>query len=196
MHFDHHRKKELREQQLARCKHPALAHVIDDNIATIAAMREKAEEAKSWQDRMADKITWFSGSMLFFYLHAIWFAAWIGLNLHLFGLPAFDPYPFGLLTMIVSLEAIFLSTFVLISQNRQAAVADQRADLDLQINLLAEYEITRLLVLVDGVAKKLGVEKCDDPELCELEQKVEADELLEELEKRNPKNGQRHSKPA
>jgi uncharacterized membrane protein len=195
MHFSHHKKKQLREEQLARCKHPALAHVIDENIATIAKMREQAEKDKSWQDRCADKITQFSGSMLFFYLHAIWFGAWIGVNLGFFGLPPFDPFPFGLLTMIVSLEAIFLSTFVLISQNRQAEVADQRADLDLQINLLAEYEITRLLMLVDAMSKKIGVQ-CDDPELSELEQKVEPDALLQELEKNNHKPHSKHAKHA
>jgi len=185
----------MREQQLARCKHPALAQVIDENIAAIAAMREKAEQSKSWQDHFADKMTSFSGSMLFFYLHAVWFGLWIAVNLHLFGLPAFDPFPFGLLTMIVSLEAIFLSTFVLISQNRQAAVADQRADLDLQINLLAEYEITRLLVIVDAMAKKLGVQHCHDPELSQLEQKVEPDALLKKLETENKKEAAHH-KPA
>ena len=185
MYFTHHRKKELREEQLARCQHPGLAHVIDQNITTIARMREDADQSRSRQDRLADYITRFSGSLLFFYLHALWFGVWIAVNLGWFGLTPFDPFPFGLLTMIVSLEAIFLSTFVLISQNRQAVVADQRADLDLQINLLAEYEITRLLVLVDSIAKKLDVQQCEDPELAELEQKVEPDVLVQKLSASN-----------
>ncbi|MBW8793210.1 MAG: DUF1003 domain-containing protein [Streptomyces sp.] len=91
------------------------------------------------QDRFADAITAFAGTMGFVYVHAVWFAVWIALNLRLFGAAAvFDPYPFGLLTMIVSLEAIFLSTFVMVSQNRQAARENVRADLDFETNLRAE----------------------------------------------------------
>lgn len=91
------------------------------------------------QDRFADAITAFAGTMGFVYVHAVWFAVWIALNLRLFGSVAvFDPYPFGLLTMIVSLEAIFLSTFVMVSQNRQAARENVRADLDFETNLRAE----------------------------------------------------------
>ncbi|MFG2958426.1 DUF1003 domain-containing protein [Streptomyces sp. NPDC048291] len=91
------------------------------------------------QDRFADAITAFAGTMGFVYVHAVWFAVWIALNLRLFGAAAvFDPYPFGLLTMIVSLEAIFLSTFVMVSPNRQAARDNVRADLDFETNLRAE----------------------------------------------------------
>ncbi|MGW2959314.1 DUF1003 domain-containing protein [Streptomyces sp. NPDC001220] len=91
------------------------------------------------QDRCADAITAFAGTMGFVYVHAVWFAVWIALNLRLFGSVAvFDPYPFGLLTMIVSLEAIFLSTFVMVSQNRQAARENVRADLDFETSLRAE----------------------------------------------------------
>ena len=87
------------------------------------------------------------------YLHAVWFIVWITINLRWIpGVKPFDPFPFGLLTMIVSLEAIFLSTFVLVSQNRMTVLADKRADLDLQINLLSEYEVTRILTLVDATA--------------------------------------------
>ncbi|MFJ8134496.1 DUF1003 domain-containing protein [Streptomyces sp. NPDC096013] len=91
------------------------------------------------QDRVADAITAFAGTMLFVYLHAFWFAVWIALNEGLLGRAGiFDPYPFGLLTMIVSLEAIFLSTFVMVSQNRQAARENVRADLDFETNLRSE----------------------------------------------------------
>lgn len=91
------------------------------------------------QDRFADAITALAGTMGFVYVHAVWFAVWIALNLGLFGRSAvFDPYPFGLLTTIVSLEAIFLSTFVMVSQNRQAARENVRADLDFETNLRAE----------------------------------------------------------
>lgn len=122
--------------------------------------------------------------MLFIYLHIVWFGVWIAVNEGWWGLKAFDPFPFGLLTTIVSLEAVFLSTFVLVSQNRQAALADRRSELDLQINLLAEYEMTRVLTLVDRLAKKFDIEDCDEDELKELEKDVQPDKLLRELEHR------------
>ncbi|MEV6497518.1 DUF1003 domain-containing protein [Streptomyces prunicolor] len=91
------------------------------------------------QDRVADAITAFAGTMLFVYIHALWFAVWIALNEGLLGqVGIFDPYPYGLLTMIVSLEAIFLSTFVMVSQNRQAARENVRADLDFETNVRSE----------------------------------------------------------
>ncbi|MFE0513634.1 DUF1003 domain-containing protein [Streptomyces sp. NPDC058964] len=94
---------------------------------------------RSSQDRVADAITAFAGTMGFVYIHAVWFTMWIGLNEGLLGKAGvFDPYPFGLLTMIVSLEAIFLSTFVMVSQNRQAARENVRADLDFETNLRSE----------------------------------------------------------
>ncbi len=108
--------------------------------------RTRSERAQG----IADAITRFSGSMLFVVLHVIWFAAWILVNV---AFPhAFDPFPFGLLTLIVSLEAIFLSTFVLISQNQQSAKTDSRAFEDFQTNLYAE-------VLVEMIGEQLGIEK-------------------------------------
>ena len=98
---------------------------------------------------LADAITSLSGSMLFVYLHILWFGAWLLVNTGHMGIKPFDPFPYGLLTMIVSLEAIFLSTFVLISQNRFSDAADRRAELSLQIGLLAEHEITRVLQMLD-----------------------------------------------
>jgi uncharacterized membrane protein len=167
---------------------PRLSKVLEDNIRLISKHREENEKQKSFQDRMADLITRWSGSMLFVYGHVLWFGIWIAINL--FSARPFDPFPFGLLTTIVSLEAIFLSTFVLVSQNRQAALADRRAELDLQINLLAEYEMTRVLTLVDRLAKKFDIDDCNDDELAELEQDVKPDRLLKELEDR-----EKNSKP-
>lgn len=184
-------RRQMHKEQFERVGHPGLAHVIERNIHTIAEMRERAHRSRSLQDRLADAITAFSGSMTFVWLHVLWFAAWVVINLGLTGLPAFDPFPFGLLTMIVSLEAIFLSTFILITQNRQAALADQREDLDLQIDLLSEYEVTRLLMLVDAIGKKLGIASSQDPELPELEQDVAPDVLLEKLKKENGAAGSR-----
>ena len=100
------------------------------------------------QDRTADRITGFAGSMTFVYLHVLWFATWLVLNVTWW---RFDPFPFGLLTLIVSLEAIFLSTFVMISQNRESARSDTRADIDFETNVLSE-------VWLEAVADKLGID--------------------------------------
>jgi uncharacterized membrane protein len=101
--------------------------------------RKIVQSLRTGQDVVADKVTAFAGSLQFVYLHAIWFAVWIALNVGVFGSAlVFDEYPYGLLTMIVSLEAIFLSTFVMVSQNRQAARADLRAQLDFETNLRSE----------------------------------------------------------
>src|SRR5438445_1970391 len=132
-----------------------MADVVGRNINALLEARHHMERAKRPQDRVADAITAFSGSMPFIYVHVLWFAVWVSLNLGLFGLTPFDAFPFGLLTMIVSLEAIFLSTFVLLTQNRQAEIADMRVDLGLQINLLAEYEITKILTLCHAIADSL-----------------------------------------
>jgi uncharacterized membrane protein len=100
---------------------------------------EVLDRLRTDQDKLTDQITSFAGSMHFVYLHAAWFGLWIAVNAGLFGAAlVFDKFPYGLLTMIVSLEAIFLSTFVMISQNRQAARADVRAELDFETNLRSE----------------------------------------------------------
>jgi uncharacterized membrane protein len=121
--------------------------------------------------------------MPFVYLHIGIFGLWILINLGwLDFIPRFDP-SFVVLAMVASVEAIFLSTFVLISQNRMAALADKRADLDLQISLLAEPEITRLLTLVRAVADRMGIEESRDPELSELAKDVEPEKVLDKMEK-------------
>jgi len=110
---------------------PPAHHVKDENQVWQSVLRT--------QDRVADSITDFAGSLRFVYLHSVWFGIWVLFNIGLFGVALkFDPFPFGLLTMIVSLEAIFLSTFVMVSQNRQSARADLRAKLDFETNLRAE----------------------------------------------------------
>lgn len=160
---------------------PGIAQAIEQNILTVVQLRRQAELRKTRQDHIADHITRFSGSMPFLYIHAVWFGLWVVLNAGARPLVGFDPYPFGLLTMIVSLEAIFLSTFVLISQNKMGEVADVRADLDLQVNLLSEYEITRMLRLVDAIAEKMGIEEALDPELTALKETTSAAEVMDEM---------------
>lgn len=111
----------------------------------------EVEENLSTLQKIADWIAWFSGSMPFLLINLIWFGAWIIVNTFRLGIPAFDPYPFGLLTMIVSLEAIFLSCFVLISQNRQAEKDHVRSDVEYEVNIKAELEVAHLHEKTDRI---------------------------------------------
>jgi uncharacterized membrane protein len=160
-----------------------LSKVVKQNIKTILQTRRAVASKRTGEERLADSITDFSGRMYFVYFHVIWFGIWILINLGDFGIKPFDPYPYGLLTMIVSLEAIFLSTFVLISQNRMGVEADRRADLDLQIGLLTEHELTRVLVMLDAIQDKLGIENDTDEDLLDLEKNVNPEDVLEEMER-------------
>ena len=132
---------------------PALSKVIERNIRTLIRLRLNAAHERGLQDRIADVITSFSGRMSSVYVHIIWFGAWILLNTGSFGVPPFDPFPYGFLTMVVSLEAIFLATFVLISQNRLSRKAEHRADLDMHIGLLTEHELTRVLQKLEVILR-------------------------------------------
>ena len=162
---------------------PLLSDVVERNIRTILRLRAHASSERSTQDRIADGITFFSGHLAFVYLHVAWFALWLLLNTGKLGITPFDPYPYGLLTMIVSLEAIFLSTFVLISQNRLSEESDRRADLDLHIGLLTEAELTRVLRMLHAIHDKLGIENDDAEELADLELKTRPEDILEELDR-------------
>ena len=160
---------------------PALSKVIERNIRTIIHLRTKAANERGIQDRIADVITSFSGRMLFAYVHIVWFGVWIVLNTGWFGLHAFDPFPYGLLTMIVSLEAIFLSTFVLISQNRLSEETERRADLDLHIGLLTEHELTRVLQMLDAIQDNLGIVDHANSDLADLEMETKPEDVLAEI---------------
>lgn len=162
---------------------PILCDVIERNIQILNHLRERASNRRNVQQKISDAITNFSGSIPFVYLHALWFLVWIGWNDGKLGLKPFDPFPYGLLTMVVSLEAIFLATFVLISQNRLSEEADRRADLALHISLLTERELTRVLIMLDAVQDKLGIENDDDEELVDLEKEVRPEDVLEEIER-------------
>ncbi|XYH95523.1 DUF1003 domain-containing protein [Sorangium sp. So ce1128] len=158
--------------------------VVRRNIHALLQVRRELERKKSFQEALADRITSFTGSMTFVFLHAGLFGGWLVVNMGVInGVKPFDPFPFVMLAMIASVEAIFLSTFVLISQNRMQALADKRADLDLQINLLAEHEITRLIELVDGISRHLKVPRSTDPHLEELKKDVHPEVVLEEIER-------------
>ena len=159
-----------------------MAAVVERNIQALLERRRAQEQALSWQERLAETVTGFSGSMLFVYLHVLLYGAWIVINLG--WIPAIKPFDpsFVMLAMEASVEAIFLSTFILITQNRMMALADRRADLNLQISLLAEHEVTRLIKMVAEIAKRMGVEEANDPELHELSRDVRPEKVLDSLE--------------
>ena len=149
-----------------------------DNIATLAERARAERRAAPLPARIADRITRFTGSMTFVAIHLTIYGLWIVANLGwLPGVPRFDP-TFVILASEASVEAIFLSTFVLISQNRMAEQADRRADLDLHINLLAEHELTRLAALVGRIAERLDVAVEDR----EIETDVQPERVLDALD--------------
>jgi uncharacterized membrane protein len=156
------------------------------NIDAITERRHAEAEAASLQSRIADAITRFTGSMAFVYLHLALFAFWITANLGwIAGVPPWDP-SFVVLAMEASVEAIFLSTFVLISQNRMMAAADRRDDLDLQINLLTEHEVTRMAAMVRAIAEKLDVPQAQDEEVREIERDVAPEAVLDVMDAKRP----------
>jgi len=158
-----------------------MAHAVERNIRALLERRRAEERQRKLKDRIADAITRFAGSMAFVYLHLVLFGAWIVINLPWVPMPKFDP-SFVVLAMFASVEAIFLSTFVLITQNRMAALADKRADLDLQVSLLAEHEITRILVLVSSIAERLGIDQAEQPDLMELKKDIAPEQVLDTIE--------------
>ena len=164
----------------------SLSSALRRNIEALEERRRQEAAAAPTEARVAEAITRFTGSMRFVYVHLALYGAWIAANLGAVpGLPRFDP-SFVILAMAASVEAFFLSTFVLISQNRMAAAADKRADLDLQISLLAEHEITKLATLVSAIADRLDVETHVDEELDEIEQDVAPEAVLDEIEATKP----------
>lgn len=158
------------------------SRVLARNIQGLLEMRREEERQRSSQDRISDAITRFTGSLRFVYTDAVLFGGWIVWNLAWIpGLSVFDP-SFVALAMIASVEAIFLSTFVLISQNRMQALADRRAELDLQISLLSEHEVTQVMILLNAVADHLGVMRSSDPAIQEVKQDVDPRPVLHAID--------------
>lgn len=157
----------------------AFAKDIESNIAKIVQIEKDQRDQRTFGEKFSERIADFFGSMTFFYVHVLWFAGWILVNTAFQGLQ-FDPFPFTFLTLVVSLEAIFLSTFILISQNHETEMTERRAHLDLQINMLAEQESTKTLQLVQKIADKLGIDD-DDPEVAALLAEINPEELLERI---------------
>jgi uncharacterized membrane protein len=158
-----------------------VAGVVVRNIRALLEVERQRERRRGAGERVADAVSRFAGSMPFVYLHLLTYGAWILINLGLSPLPRFDP-TFVVLAMVASVEAIFVSTFVLITQNRMAATAARRAELDLQISLLAEHEVTRILTLVTAVAERMGLEESRDPELAELARDVAPERIADTIQ--------------
>ena len=158
---------------------------VNANIASIAQLEGSLEERRTLVDRIADLIGGFSGSMTFVFLHIFWFAVWFLINTGFIpGVKRFDPYPFILLAMVVSVEGVLLSTFVLMKQNRMQKRIDIRDQLDLQINLLSEKEITKALQLLRAIADKMEIvpNPDDDRELEEMASTTSVDMLAQKVE--------------
>ena len=162
--------------------------VLRNNIHAIAELEERALHQRGAADRLSDAVSRAMGSAPFALLHIVGFSAWFVLNTKLLpGIKPFDPYPFYLLTLVVALEAFFLTVFVLMSQNRMTRQAEKRAHLDLQVNMLAEQELTAILGMVQGLCKKLGVEALmHEDRLEELIKETDVHKLAADLEDRLP----------
>lgn len=160
-----------------------VSQAIRQNIATIARLEEEYNRRRSVADRLADRIGDFAGSMTFVLVHVLLIGGWIAVNLGAF--PAakpFDPYPFMLLGCALSIEAIFLSTFVLIKQSRMSRRGDERAHLDLQINLLAEREMTLMLQMLQSICTTMGIH-APAQEVQDLAQNTPVQAVANELQK-------------
>jgi len=159
----------------------------DHAIESVVQIEQASRNARSPIDHCASTITQAAGTAYSIVLHLIWFAAWLLVNVNAVpGVKPFDPFPFNLLTTVVSLEAIFLTLFVLITQNRMSQEADKRAQLDLQVNLLAEKETTLILRMLKDMSEQLGVTGSSTNELRELLKETNVDELAEKLEEALP----------
>lgn len=160
-----------------------LAQNIDDRKRVIRSLRAKEDEKRSFSERIADKVSEIFGSMTFLALNVVFFAGWIALNTNIIpGVEPFDPFPFGFLTMAVSLEAIILAILVLISQNRAEKIAELREEIDLQIDILTEEELTKLLHMVALLLEKHGIDNGHDEELKEMMEPTDLDALETALE--------------
>jgi len=164
-----------------------MAGLVEKNITALVNRQIKEEKEKPFEEKIAERIGRFTGNLAFVYTHAVIFGMWIIWNMGWLGLKPFDP-DFSVLQLVTQVEAIFLTTFILMSQNSLDAQADKRADLDLQVSLISEHEITRLIAMVKDIAQKLGVEEAKNPEIEELSKDVVPEKLMDTLENEKEKN--------
>ena len=167
---------------------PAILKV-QKNIETVLEMEKENVQSRSVAEHIADKVTTYAGSTPFIIFHIIWFGGWILLNGRILGIHPFDPFPFSFLTLVVSLEAIFLTLLVLMSQNRMTKEADKRAHLDLQINMLDEQETTMILRMVQNISKHLGLKDELDDSIKELCEETDVNHVAKTLDEKVNGNG-------
>jgi uncharacterized membrane protein len=151
------------------------------NVRTVRELEALAVAEPSFADRVASFVARFAGSIHFVWVHAVFIAAWITVN-SVPGLPRWDPYPFTLLTMWGSLEAIFIASFILIAQNYAMRLSERRSQLDLQVNLLAEQETSKALKLLEEIARKVGAQCGDDPEVAALAEATRLETLAQQID--------------
>ena len=151
----------------------------EGNIVKIADIEKAQKAGRTSGEKVSEIIAVFCGSMTFVYVHIFWFAAWIVIN-SVFTQFQFDPFPYTFLTLVVSLEAIFLSTFILISQNHETQLTERRNHLDLQINLLSEQENTKMIELLQLIAIKVGVPE-DDVDTKALLEPMEPGKIVDQI---------------
>jgi uncharacterized membrane protein len=161
--------------------HEQASEITRRNVRTVRELEQLAVADPSFADRTAAFVARFAGSIHFVWIHALLFGGWIAIN-SLPSLPHWDPFPFTLLTMWGSLESIFIASFILISQNYAMRLSERRAQLDLQINLLAEQETTKTLQMLDGIAKAVGAQCGKDPEVAALAEATRLDSLASQLD--------------
>jgi uncharacterized membrane protein len=170
-------------------------HPADDNIKAIARLEQLALTSRSAATRLSDAITTWAGSGTSILLHLLWFGAWLAFNTGLIARTPFDPFPFSLLTSIVSLEAIFLTLFVLASQNRLTRESDKRANLDLQVNLLSEEEMTVVLRMLKELCEHFNLTGTTRSEIFRrLIEQTDVGDLAKRVE-RNLPSEQMHDRP-
>lgn len=166
---------------------------LEESRDIIRSLKARQDEKRTRAEKMADFMTGLFGSIPFLLLNVVWFVVWFVLNLNVIpGIKPFDPFPFGLLTMIVSLEAIVLAIFVLISQNRSSKIADLREEIDLQVDMLTERELTKLMHLVCAIAEKQGINLSADKDLQTMLEPTSMSKIEHALEQQvigaNPRN--------
>lgn len=160
------------------------ANVAEENIRTVARIQREVARRRTFGQRFSDRVASFASHESTIFVHAAWFAIWIAANVRLLPLQPFDPFPFTLLTTIVSLEAIFLTLFVMASQNRLTREADRRAHLDLQVNLLAEEEMTVVLQMLKEICEHLGLrDTIQSGKFLELAKRTDVSELAQNVER-------------
>ena len=155
----------------------------DKNIRMIVELENAKKASVSASERVAMYVAEFCGSMTFVWLHVAWFSMWILFNTSFWFTHHPDPFPFTFLTFLVSLEAIFLLAFILISQNQETRLTEQRSHLDLQINLITERENTQMLKMLQSIAVQIGAEFQEDPELVALQEATRPEKLMEQINK-------------